>query len=51
MQGYPYKAEVGFLMYGMVATRVDIVFAVSMVNQFMLKAGPLHWMVVKRMTR
>ena len=44
IEGVPYKAGVGSLMYVMVVTRADITFAVSMVSQFMLKAGPLYWM-------
>ena len=38
-------------MYAMVATRVDIVFAVSTVSQFMLKVGPSHWMAMKCIMR
>ena len=30
----------------MVTTRADIAFAVSIVSQFMSKAGPTHWMAV-----
>jgi len=35
MQGIPYKAAVGSLMYAMVGTRPDLAFPVSMVSQFM----------------
>ena len=35
-------------MYAMVATRPDLAFAVSIVNRFMLKPDPMHWMAVKR---
>ncbi len=48
MQGIPYKAAVGSLMYAMVGTRPDLAFPVSMVSQFMSGAGPSHWMAVKR---
>ncbi len=51
MQGIPYKAAVGSLMYAMVGTRPDLAFPVSMVSQFMSRAGPSHWMVVKRIMR
>ena len=51
MEGVPYKAGVGSLMYKMVATRGDIAFVVSTVSQFMSKAGPPHWMPVKRIMR
>jgi hypothetical protein len=51
MEGVPYKAAVGSLMYAMVATRPDLTFTVSTVSQFMAKAGPSHWMAVKRILR
>jgi hypothetical protein len=47
MQGIPYKAVVGSLMYAMVGTRSDLAFLVSMVS----RAGPSHLMVVKRIMR
>ena len=47
----PYKAAVGSLMYAMVATRVDLAFAVSAVSQFMASPAPLHWMEVKYIMR
>ena len=49
--GVSYKTGVGSLMYAMVATRASISFAVSVVSQFMSKAGPPHWMAVKRIMR
>ena len=51
MEGVPYKAGVGSLMYAMLATRADIAFTMNTGSQFMLKAGPSHWMIVKRNTR
>ena len=51
MDGVPYKSGVGSLMYAMVATRADLAFAVSMVSQFMSRAGPTHWSAVKRIMR
>jgi len=33
MQGIPYKAAVGSLMYAMVSTQPDLAFPVSMVSQ------------------
>ena len=54
MEGVPYKARVGSLMPAMVVTRVDIAFAlsaVSAVSQFMSKASPPHWIVVKHIMR
>ena len=51
MEGIPYKAGVGSLMYAMVAMRVNIALAVSTVSQFMSKGCPPHWMAVKRIMR
>jgi hypothetical protein len=51
MEGKPYKAAVGSLMYAMMGTRPDLAFTVSTVSQFMAKAGPSHWMAVKRILR
>ncbi len=51
MEGCPNKAMVGSLMYAMMVTRTNIAFAESTVRQFMLKASPPHWMVVKRIMR
>ncbi len=42
MQGIPYKGAMGSLMYAMVGTRPDLAFPVSMVSQFMSRAGPSH---------
>ena len=39
------------LIYAMVAMRAVIAFAISMVSQFMSKAGPPHWMAVKHIMR
>ena len=35
-------------MYAMVATWSELAFAVNVVNQFLLKLGPMHWMAIKR---
>lgn len=35
----------------MVGIRPDVAFAMSTVNQFMAKVGPLHWMAVKHIMR
>ena len=42
MDGVPYKAAVGLLMYAMVATWADLTFAVSVVSQFIASPAPLH---------
>ena len=47
MEGVPYKAIVGSLMYAMVATKAGIAFTVNTVS----KAGPPHWMAIKHIMR
>jgi len=42
MEGVPYKAGVGSLIYAMLVMKADIAFVVSIVSQFMLKAAPPH---------
>ena len=51
MEGVSYKAGGGSLMCAMVATRANVAFAVSTVSQFMSKASPPHWMVIKQIMR
>ena len=42
MEGVPYKAKVGSLMYAMMAMTADITVVVSMVSQLMSKVGSSH---------
>jgi hypothetical protein len=51
MEGVPYMVGVGSLMYAMLAMRFDIAFAMSILSQFMSKASPPHWMVIKHVMR
>ena len=48
MDGMPYKAAMGSLMYTMVATQADLAFELIVVSQFMASLAPLDWMAVKR---
>lgn len=47
----PYKPGVGSLMYAIVATQADLAFAMSIVSQFMSRAGPTYWSAVKCIMR
>lgn len=38
---------VGSIMYAMVCTRLDLAYAMSVINRFMSKSGKIHWEVVK----
>ena len=51
MDGVPYKAVVGSLMYAMVATQADLAFVVSVESKFMALLTLLQWMAVKRIMR
>lgn len=42
MEGVPYKARIGSLIYAIVGTRLDLTFPMNMMNQFMSKASPTH---------
>ncbi|MCO5572094.1 hypothetical protein L7F22_025845 [Adiantum nelumboides] len=48
MAKVPYASVCGSLMYAMVATRLDIAFAVGVVSRFMSNLGKKHWEAVKR---
>ena len=51
MKGVPYMAKVKSLIYAMVDTRADIVFAMNTVSQFISKANLPHWIAVKHTLR
>lgn len=51
MKSFSYKVGVGSLMYATVVMRANITFVVSMVSQFMSKAGLPHWMAMKHIMR
>jgi len=51
MKCVPYRAAVGSLMYLAIATRPNIVFAISTVAQFSQDPTPEHWEAVKRIYR
>ena len=51
MTKVPYASCVGSLMYAMIATRLDIAFAVGVVRRFMSDPGKKHWEAVKGILR
>src|SRR6267142_2043546 len=51
MRKVPYRKAIGSLMYALVATRLDITFAVSTLLQFLENPGEAHWQAVKRVFR
>jgi len=51
MEKIPYSNCVGSLMYGMISTRPDIAYGVSLVSRFMSKPGKTHWEAAKWLVR
>ena len=47
MKAIPYSSAVGSLMYDMLHTRLDICYAVSMVNKYESNPGLEYWTAVK----
>ena len=47
MAKVPYSSAVGSSMYAMIATRLDIAFAVGVVSRYMSNLGWKHWDTVK----
>ena len=43
----PYSSAVGSLMYVMMCTRLDISFAIGLVNRFQSNLGLAYWKAVK----
>ena len=46
-----YQFAVGFLMYAMLETRPDIVYAVSLISRYSVNTTPAHWNAVVRIFR
>ncbi|GJY29846.1 hypothetical protein Tco_0405613 [Tanacetum coccineum] len=51
MSKVPYANAVGSLMYLMVCTRPDIMYAVSVVSRYLVNPDKNHWEAVKRILR
>ncbi|XP_039683885.1 secreted RxLR effector protein 161-like [Medicago truncatula] len=51
MEGTPYASGVGSIMYGMVCSRPDLAYAVSIVSRFMANSGIVHWQALKWVLR
>ena len=47
----PYASAVGSIMYAMVATRVDLAYAVWVVSRYMSNPGQKHWEAVKHILK
>ncbi|KAK2447548.1 secreted RxLR effector protein [Trifolium repens] len=51
MEGTPYASGVGSIMYGMVCSRPDLSYAISVVSRFMANPGQVHWQALKWVLR
>ena len=51
MRNILYQEVVSSLMYAVIATQLDIAYAVSYLERFMLNPGCAHWEAVKRVVR
>ncbi|XP_073057185.1 secreted RxLR effector protein 161-like [Primulina eburnea] len=43
----PYASAIGSIMYGMISTRPDIAYALSVASRYQSNPGTLHWKAVK----
>ena len=50
MENVRYQSAMGSLIFAMIGTWVDILYAVGVVSQYMINLGPLHWSAVKRIS-
>src|SRR4030067_3506569 len=51
MESTPYASGVGSIMYGMVCSRPDLAYAVSIVSRFMANPGIVYWQALKWVLR
>ncbi|XP_073119906.1 secreted RxLR effector protein 161-like [Henckelia pumila] len=51
MAGIPYASGVGSLIYGLVCSRPDLAYAISVVSRFMANLGIYHWEAIKWILR
>ncbi|XP_073039236.1 secreted RxLR effector protein 161-like [Primulina eburnea] len=47
MSCIPYASVIGIIMYGIISTRPDIAYALSVAGRYQSNPGSLHWKVVK----
>ncbi|XP_075473904.1 secreted RxLR effector protein 161-like [Primulina tabacum] len=43
----PYASVIGSIMYGVISTRLDIAYALSVASRYQSNPGLLHWKAVK----
>jgi len=50
-EGTPYASGVGSIMYGMVCSRPDLSYSISVISRFMANPGQVHWKALKWVLR
>ncbi|XP_043471732.1 secreted RxLR effector protein 161-like [Leptopilina heterotoma] len=51
MRNVPYQSLIGALIYLVVSTRPDIAYTISVLSQFNVNPGRMHWVAAKRVLR
>ncbi|CAM8930884.1 unnamed protein product [Rhodiola kirilowii] len=51
MMNVPYDVAVGSIMYGMICTRPDLAFSISVLSRYMSDPGTKHWEAMKYLLR
>ncbi|CAM8876646.1 unnamed protein product [Rhodiola kirilowii] len=51
MMNVPYDVAVGSIMYGMICTRPDLAFFISVLSRYMSDPGTKHWKAIKYLLR
>ena len=47
MEGTPYVSGVGSIIYGMVCSRPNLYYAISVISRFMPNPSQVHWQALK----
>ncbi|VFQ80987.1 unnamed protein product [Cuscuta campestris] len=51
MMKVPYASAIGSIMYSMICTRLDVLFALSMTSRYQGSPGEAHWAAVKNILK
>ena len=51
MSRIPYDSTIGSIMYAMLCTRPDVIYALSMTSRFWFDPGESHWTAVKNILK
>jgi len=51
MEGTPHASGVGSIIYGLVCSRPDLSYAISVISRFMANSGQVHWQALKWVLR